>query len=132
MALNGSTILTGATLNATGGTACTFTTDGSNIASGVHVSDQSVNDFKTRPGVTFKARMPQKRSDGTWQKGKFTATLTRPKVMADTRVEFPLVRVELEFTDESTVTELLELRKQGAQILFDTDFDSFWTSGNKA
>lgn len=132
MAINGSTILSGATLAATGGTSKTFTTDGQIVANGVHASDMSVADFKLRPGLTFKARMPSKKSDGAWQKGKFSATLTVPKQKADTTVDFPLLRVELEFSDESTAAELLELRKQAAQLLFDTDFDQFWTSGNKA
>lgn len=132
MAINGSSILSGATLAATGGSAKTFTIDGQIVANGVHASDMSVADFKLRPGLTFKARMPSKKSDGTWQKGKFSATLTVPKLKADTTVDFPLARVEMEFSDESTAAELLELRKQIAQVLFDSDYDQFWTSGNKA
>lgn len=132
MPINNSTILSGATLSATGGTSFTLTIDGQNVANGVHASDMSVTDFKVRPGVTFKARMPSKRPDGTWQKGKFSACLTRPKTKANTTVEYPLARVEIEFSEESTTAEVLELRKQAAQLLFDADYDSFWTSGNKA
>lgn len=132
MAINGLQIYTGATVSATGGTATTFNTDGQLVANGVHASDLSVADFKLRPGITFKARMPQKRADGTWQKGKFSCTLTRPKQKADTTVDFPLGRAEIEFLDESTIAEVHELRKQLAQLLVLAALNDFWIGGNKA
>lgn len=132
MAINGLQINSGASISATGGTAMTFTTDGQLVANGIHVSDLSVADYKVRPGITFKARMPQKRPDGTWQKGKFSATLTRPKTKADTTVDFPLARAEIEFLDESTQAEMLELRKQLAQLLVLAALNDFWNGGSKA
>lgn len=132
MAINGLQVSTGATISVSGGTAKTYTTDGQVVVNGVHASDLSVVDFKLRPGITFKARMPQKRADGSWQKGKFSATLTQPKTKADTTVDFPLVRAEVEFLDESTQAEILELRKQMAQILMSASLDGFWTGGAKA
>lgn len=132
MAINGLTIYSGATVSSSGGTAATFNIDGQVVANGVHVSDLTVADFKLRPGITFKARMPQKRADGTWQKGKFSATLTRPKTKADSTVDFPLVRAEVEFLDESTQAEMLELRKQLAQLLVLAALNDFWNGGSKA
>lgn len=132
MAINGLTIYSGATVSATGGTPATFSIDGQVVANGVHASDLTVVDFKLRPGITFKARMPQKRADGTWQKGKYSATITRPKTKADTTVDFPLARAEIEFLDESTQAEMLELRKQLAQLLVLAALDAFWNGGSKA
>lgn len=132
MAINGLQISSGATVSATGGTAMTFSIDGQSVANGIHASNLSVADYKLRPGITFKARMPQKRADGTWQKGKFSATLTIPKQKADTTVDFPLARAEIEFLDESTQAEMLELRKQLAQLLTLAALSDFWTGGSKA
>lgn len=133
MPINGMQILSGATLSATGGTAKTFDVDGMNIANGVHVADLSVADFKLRPGITVKARMPQRLANGTWQKGKFSAVITVPRLRSDgATVDYPLIRIEQEMSDESTIAEMTELRKQAAQLLFDTDMTQFWDSGNKS
>lgn len=133
MPINGMTLLSGATNSATGGTSKTFSVDGQQVKSGVHVSDMSVADFRLRPGITFKSRMPYKRPDGTWQKGKFSATLTMPKLLADGKtVEYPLGRIELEPHAENTDAELVALLCYMAQMCFDTDTVSFFKTGSLA
>lgn len=131
MPIQNSTVLAGATVSATGGTAFTLTVDGQQIKSGVHVADASVADFRIRPNATFKARMPVKLANGSYQKGKNSVTFVRPKVLADAKtVDYPLVRIELEYSAESTDAEITALMNQGAQFLFDTDFTAFFKTGS--
>lgn len=130
MPIQNSTLLSGATLSAAGGTPFTLTVDGTQVKSGVHVADASVADFKTRPNATFKARMPSKKADGSYQKGKNSVTFVRPKVLANGVVDYPLVRIDVEYSAESTDAEIIALMNQGAQLLFDADFTSFFKTGS--
>lgn len=130
MPIQNSTLLAGATLSAAGGTTFTLTVDGTQVKSGVHVADASVADFRIRPNATFKARMPSKKADGSYQKGKNSVTLVRPKVLANGVVDYPLVRIDIEYSAESTDAEITALMNQGAQLLFDADFTNFFKTGS--
>lgn len=133
MPIHGMTLLSGATNSAAGGTSKTFSVDGLQVKSGVHVADLSVTDFRLRPGITFKSRMPSKRVDGTYQKGKFAAALVIPKLLADGKtVEYPLGRIELEPHAESTEAEILAILCYLAQMCFDADTVSFFKTGSLA
>lgn len=133
MPINGMTLLSGATVSAAGGTSKTFNVDGIQVKSGIHVSDMSVTDFRVRPGITFKSRMPTKRADGSWQKGKFSATIVVPKLLADGKtVEYPLGRIELEPHAESTDAEIVAILCYMAQVCFDSDTISFMKTGSLA
>lgn len=131
MPINGMTLLSGATNAATGGTSKTFSVDGQQIKAGIHVADLSVSDFRLRPGITFKSRMPSKKSDGTWVKGKFSATIVIPKLLANgTTVDYPLGRVEIEPVAESTEAEIVAILSYMAQLCFDVDTVSFMKTGS--
>lgn len=133
MPINGMTLLSGASVSATGGTAKTFSPDGLQVKSGVHVADLSVTDFRLRPGVTFKSRMPAKNADGTWKKGKFSATLVIPKLLADGKtVEYPLGRIEVEPVAENTDAEITAILTYLAQLPIDSDTVSFFKTGSLA
>lgn len=131
MPIQNSTVIAGATPSITGGTPFTLTIDGTQVKSGIHVADASVADFRIRPNATFKSRMPLKKADGTYQKGKNSVTFARPKILADLKtVDYPLVRIELEYSAESTDAEIVALMNQGAQFLFDADFTAFFKTGS--
>lgn len=131
MPINGMTLLSGATNAATGGTSKAFSVDGQQVKSGIHVADLSVSDFRLRPGITFKSRMPSKKSDGTWVKGKFSATVVIPKLLANgTTVDYPLGRVEIEPVAESTEAEIVAILCYMAQLCFDADTVSFMKTGS--
>lgn len=132
MGIQSFTLSAGATLSPTGGTPFTLTLDGVEIQNGIHVSDAAVADFKTRPGCSFKVRMPSKRADGTWQKGKMSMVFTRPKVLASGVVDYPLVRIDHELTAESTDAEMTALLNQAAQLLVSASTQSFLKTGSKA
>lgn len=124
------TILAGATLSATGGTSKTYTPDGVTIVGGAHLSDASVTDFRVRPTISAKAKMPSLAPDGGWSKGKYSLTHSVPMTTASGKVVFNLVRVELEVHPELSAADALELRNKGAQLLFDSDLTNFWQAGS--
>lgn len=133
MPLNGMTLLSGATISAAGGTSKTFAVDGLQVKSGIHVADGSVADFRLRPGITFKSRIPAKNADGTWKKGKFSATFVIPKLLSDGKtVEYPLGRFEVEPVAESTDADISVILCYMAQLAFNAGTVSFFKTGTLA
>jgi len=129
MPIKNGTILSGATISATGGTSSTLTSDGQTVQNGVHVIDASVTDFRVQPHITFKNRPAKVGSDGKWGKFKRENVLTIPKILADTSQGFPNIRVTLEGFPEMTQAEIIKLIDWQAQLFTDADFRSFWLSG---
>lgn len=132
MPLNGMTFLQGGTVATTGGTSKTLTTDGQQVANGIHLIDGSVTDFKVRPNCTVKYKAPTLKPDGTYTKAKMSFVGVRPMLSADGQTHFNLVRTEIEVHPEASATELAYLRSQGAQQLTDVDTDTFWSVGSLA
>lgn len=132
MGLTSSTLLTGATLAATGGTAKTYTPDGQTVVNGLHLADASVTDFRVRPQITVKTRNPKRNPDGTYTKAKRTVTLYVPELKADGTIATNIRRYESEIDPETSAASELDSRKMFAQILFDSDFESFHTTGSLA
>lgn len=130
MTIRNSSILTGATLAATGGTASTLKTTGTTIPNGVQVCDTGVTDARIRPTLTFKTRPATLRNDGTWQKQKCEMTVVIPKIVASGKVEFPVLRQSIELHPEMTQAEIDKLASWGAQLLFDTDFADYRNNGS--
>lgn len=120
------------TLSVAGGTAKSFTTDGQTVANGLHLADASVTDFRIRPNMTVKVKMPSLDGAGVYSKDKKTITYVVPKLLASGKTVFNLIRVEREVHPESTAAEALHLLNVGAQLLFDLDTTSFWASGSLA
>lgn len=132
MPLNGMTFLEGGTISVTGGTSKTLTSDGQQVANGIHLIDGSVSDFKTRPNCTVKYKAPTLKADGTYTKAKLSFVGVRPFLSADGMTHFNLVRTEVEIHPEASTAELGKLRVQGAQQLTDVDTDNFWLVGSLA
>jgi len=124
------TILDGATVSATGGTGKTYTTDGTIIVGGIHLADASVTDFRIRPNITARVRMPQLQADGSYTKMKISAVHTVPQILASGKTVFNLVRTELEVHPELSAAAATELRNKGAQLLFDSEMTNFWSAGS--
>lgn len=116
----------------TGGTDQTFTPDGVAIPNGLHLADAATADFRVRPSVTLKTRNPQYNTGTGFTKGKRWASLTCPITLASGETAYNVFRVEVEIHPESTVAQEKDVRMRGAQLLFDADLDSFWTSGSLA
>lgn len=131
MSVNNMTLAYGATLAATGGTSKTFKKTDQEVKNGIMVVDSSSTDYRTRITVMAKVKPPYYDSQtGEYTKGRKTITLTQPFVKASGKVEFPLVRIEVEDHPELALSDITEMRKRAAQLLFDTDLDDFFNLGN--
>lgn len=133
MGLQNATLLVGGTVSATGGTSTAFAPNGASVVGGIQIVDTTNSNAVTRASATFRT-IKQATLDlvtGLFSgKVKRQAQLVRPKVLASGRVVFPLVRIEVEFSPENTDAEISALLTEGAQLLIDADFTSFWKIGN--
>lgn len=132
MPLQNASIQDGATIGVTGGTTVTLSTDGLQVPSGIHLIDASVTDYRTRPNVTCRNKVPVLQPDGTYGKGRRTMALAFPKVLASGKQGFPCIRIELEDFPEMSQAEIDKMRNWAAQVLTDSDFISFWQTGSLA
>jgi len=133
MTLQSATVKAGASaLTPTGGSDVTFTLDGVSVPNGIHTADAAQSDFRIRRNMTIKNKVPTVQSDGTYSKDKKTITFVAPKILASGKTVFNLIRIEREVHPESTAAEALDLCMIGGQLLSDTDFTAFWSSGSMA
>lgn len=130
MGLKNMSINVGGSLANTGGTAKVFADDGVTIPNGVHLTVPATTDFRIREQATFRYAPPKLLSDGTYTRAKNSAVVTIPKLLASGKYVNNVVRIEVEIHPESTATEAADIRKLGAQSLFDSDTDNFWTAGS--
>lgn len=129
MGVENTTLLTGATVSATGGTNRDFTPDGVEVPNGIHLSDSGEPDFKIKQQLTLKTRNPQL-NNGLYGKGKKWATLVVPQVLSDDSIAFNLIRIEVERHPDMAVSDYTDMLKQGAQLFIDTDLTDFWNEGS--
>lgn len=131
MPLQNATILDGAAVTAAGGTSKTLAPDGFTVTNGIHLSDFSVADFRTRPNVTAKNRPAvYNKTTGKWKKGKRELVISHPIILADGSVEYPLVRIEIEDHPETTDAQITKLMVWAAQVFIDADFTNFCKYGS--
>lgn len=129
MGIQNMTLLSGATVSATGGTTVNFAPDGVSVPNGVHVADSANADFKTRANVTLRTRNPQL-VNGVFTKNKRWVTYVAPQVLSSGDIVFNLVRVEVEFHPDLAAADLTEMLKRGAQVMIDSDLATFWSMGS--
>jgi hypothetical protein len=130
MSVQNGAILKGATITPSGGTSVTYSADGQTVPNGVHLIDASTADYRVRPNVTLKCKLPSVDNMGVYSKDRKSCLLVIPKMLASGKVVFNLVRVEREIHPESTAAEALEFNTQAAQFLTDADYSSFWSAGS--
>lgn len=132
MSVQNGSILAGGTVTAAGGSAVTYTPDGQTVPNGIHLINAQVVDFRIRPNVTLKTKLPSLDSSQVYSKDRKTVLLVIPKILASGKTVFNLIRIEREIHPESTAAEALEFNIQGAQFLVDSDYASFWSAGSIA
>lgn len=132
MGVQNATILTGSTISASGGTSSTLAVTGQQVPNGVQIADMGVTDFRVRPTVTFRSRVPAMQPDGSWSKYKNQISAVFPKLLASGEMAFPVVRVEFECHPEQTDAEVQKMRDWFSQFGFDADFANFLKYGSLA
>lgn len=125
------TIKTGATsFTVTGGTDKIFSDDGQSVQNGRHYADAATADFRVRPHVTLKNRNPARQSDGSYSKGKREIVLTIPYLKTSGLVAFNTWRYSQEYDPELPAATEKDGRFMMAQVLFDSETESFNSSGS--
>lgn len=131
MGLKTMSLLAGATVAASGGSALAFAEDGVSIANGTHLIVPADTDYQTRRTVTAKVRQPTlDPRTGTYGKDKKSLCLALPLVLTDGRVVFNTIRIEREVHPSLSAANADELCKLGAQMLVDSDVSAFWATGS--
>lgn len=130
MSVNNLSIMSGATgITVTGGASTNYVADGVVIPSGVHVSVPADADFRTRRGMTFKAKMPTL-VNGEYSKAKLSAIYVKPQILLSGKVVFNLIRIEREIHPELDLAGATEFNLVGAQMLCDPEATNFWAAGS--
>lgn len=124
------TIKAGGIPSVTGGTDEVFTRIAAQVANGVQLAKMAESDFRVRPVVTLKAKLPALQSDGTYSKGKVSATLVRPFLLSSGKTAFNVGRVEFEIHPEYPAAQASALRSDTSQLPFDSELANFWLGGD--
>lgn len=133
MGIKSISLLTGATLSASGGSALAFADDGQSIPNGVHLVVPGDTDYQTRRQATVKYRPPTLDArTGVFGKDKKTVSLVQPVVLASGQVVFNTVRIEREVHPSTSAADALDLLKVGVQFATDSDAEAFWAVGSLA
>jgi hypothetical protein len=131
MGLNNLSLLAGATVQASGGSALALTSDGQTVTNGLHLIVPADADYQTRRNATVKFRPPTlDPKTNVYGKDKKSITFVKPMVTAAGRVVFNTIRLEREVHPELSAAEAAELCKIGAQLLSDDDVAAFWATGS--
>lgn len=131
MGLKTMSLLAGATVAASGGTALAFAEDGVSITNGVHLMVPADADYQTRRMVTAKHKPPTiDTKTGVYSKDKKSISLTLPQVLPSGVVVFNVIRIEREVHPSLATASALELTKLGAQLLVDDNVVDFWATGS--
>lgn len=130
MSLSSSTIKTGATAIApTGGSDLVYTAlkTGLDTVTAAVVAD---TDFRTRRTAEFTARAPKPQSSAPngYTQVRNNVVLKFPRLLANGAISVDTVRIEVSSDVETSAANRLDMRYLAAQILGDTDYDSFWDS----
>jgi len=131
MGLKNMSLLAGATIAPSGGTAQVFADNGVTISNGVQLVVPADVDYTTRRGATVKFRPPVvDTKTGVYGKDKKSISYVKPMVLSTGQVVFNTIRIEREVHPSLAAADCTELNKIGAQLLVDADTDGFWATGS--
>lgn len=131
MGLKSLSLLAGATVAASGGSALAFAEDGVSIPNGLHLIVPSDTNFVTRRSLTAKYRpATYDQKTAKFSKDKKVLTITMPYLNTDGSVAYSILRIERELYPLESTANATELLKLGAQLMIDTDAAQFWETGS--
>jgi len=123
-------LLTGATLAASSGTALVFADTGTTIPNGIALVVPATADYRVRQAATAKFRAPKLLSDGTYTRDSKSISYNIPLILATGVIVNNVIRVEREVHPEMSAAAVLDMNKILAQLMFDTDTTNFWSAGS--
>lgn len=129
MPISTATINSGATVSASGGTALTFASRGSEPGRNV-IYVASDTDLRTRREADFSVSYPkiQGSAPNGYTQARRTVVMKFPLVLENGNVTVNTIRIVLSTDVETTDAEIGEYLALGAQAMIDTDFSSYWSS----
>lgn len=131
MGLKTMSLLAGATITASGGTALGFAEDGIAVQNGLHLIVPADADYVTRRQLTAKYRPSvYDAKTGLFSKEKKSLCLVLPFVLPDGRLVYETLRIERELYPTESSANATELLKLGAQLCIDGDVEQFWLTGS--
>jgi hypothetical protein len=131
MGLKTMSLLAGATVSASGGTAQVFATDGITIPNGLHLIVPADADYQTRRSATVKYKPPVlEPKTMTFSKDKKTISYSWPCVQADGSLKFAVLRVEREVPVTMSAADCVLMNLIGAQLLIAAETAGFWATGD--
>lgn len=132
MAISTSSILNGPTISISGGTAKTLALTETKKNGAVVCVDTSVTDPRLVPKYTYESAMHQMLADGSFTKARRQVQVTRPKQLASGKIDFPTGEVMMKLHPEMSDAEILALKCDLIQQIWDSEYDNFWKFGSKA
>jgi len=129
MSLSNASVLSGATITPSGGTALAF--EGTGIRGNSHTLVASADtNLLTRRSIVCTVKEPRV-SPGApngYTQARATAVFKSPLVLDNGNTTVNTVRIEVSYDSESTAAEVDELLVVASQILSDSDFASLFGS----
>lgn len=123
MSLINASLLTGATLSASGGTALPLASLGQS-GNKVTLVPTADTDFRTRRSfdVTVKSPSPNSAGPNGYTQARPSVVVKQPIVLANGKTTVNTARVELAYDVETSQAQIDALMLLAAQVLFDADF----------
>lgn len=129
MPISTASLQTGATVTVAGGSAQTFARDGLPVTRGFSVSDTAEADIRTRDSIVVKNTQGTLQSDGSWSKNRREAKFVSPDLLPDGTQDFPFFRIEYVGSPLHSAAKIAAMKEKAIQILHDSDFGGFWSTG---
>jgi len=126
------TIKSGATISVTGGTDLVYSNSGFVKPNQVELYVPADTNLKTRRSAKLALSPPaiNKGAPGGYTQNRATVKLRFPRTLTDGAITVDVIEITKSVDASATSAENLEYRKIAAQILMDSDFDTFWDSAS--
>lgn len=130
MSIENLTLLAAPTISITGGSAKTFTPDGTVVNRGISVSDISVTDIRVRPQVVCKNQSGSLQPDGKWSKDRREVKIVLPGLLPDGSQDFPFGSVSMVVNPLWGPSTVQAIREYLVGLIMDSDMTNFWSTGS--
>jgi hypothetical protein len=108
----------------------TLNETGEMVTNGKTLQNSAESDYYEREKLTVSSRQPVIGSDGDLTKLKVKGQIVRPSVLASGKVNYNLIRIEMEVHPEDGAAVTDNLRQLGVEFLLSSDADNFFNSGS--